>query len=322
MSSIFLLHPCLNNYEIVAGKVIEIYLRNSNYVQSNKSTIKTFFNDTPFMLYSTQMNPGNIIYGSNSSKQVQLFIIILSLLAVSMSRVNSADFVVNVDNGVVDIGGFSSLTTAAGMLNKPIVLWNDDMRSSWGVTNDPMTVGSVPNFFRNLYGVPTSQTQFKPWLKNLGNSANPPHMGKNVPCPPGNIFDAMIPEAMNSVLAGTQVDLNNTYFNTLISLGDKIIDYVENTKTGDAKGWDLAKNPGLFFDLYWVVWQNLNILTPIQQHFVNSDTENPFKHSSDSQMEFFDGPQKYQGLLHKHAVNNSQKINLQQVIKSIENGGY
>ena len=29
MSSIFLLHPCLNNYEIVAGKVIEIYLRNS-----------------------------------------------------------------------------------------------------------------------------------------------------------------------------------------------------------------------------------------------------------------------------------------------------
>ena len=98
---------------------------------------------------------------------------------------------------------------------------------------------------------------------------------------------------MSSVLAGTQVDLNNTYFNTLISLGDKIIDYVENTKTGDAKGWDLAKNPGLFFDLYWVVWQNLKILTPIQQHFVNSDTENPFKHASDSQMEFFDGPQKY-----------------------------
>ena len=47
-SSIFLLHPCLNNYEIVAGKVIEIYLRNSEYVKSKKSTITTFFNDTPF----------------------------------------------------------------------------------------------------------------------------------------------------------------------------------------------------------------------------------------------------------------------------------
>jgi hypothetical protein len=199
------------------------------------------------------------------------------------------------------------------------------MRSSWGTTNDPMTVGSVPNFFINLYGVPTSQTQFKPWLKNLGDSANPPHMGKNVPCPPGNIFNSMIPEAMSSVLTGTQVDLNNTYFNTLISLGDKIIDYVENTKTGDAKGWDLSKNPGLFFDLYWIIWQNINILTPIQQNFVNSDSGNPFKPhppTANSQMEFFDGRQKYEELLHKHIMNNSEKINIQQVIKSIENGGY
>ena len=322
-SSIFLLHPCLNNYDIVAGKVIEIYLRNSKPVQTKKSTIKTFFNDTPFMLYSTQMNAVNIVSGSNSSKQVQIFIIILSLLAVAMSRVNSSEFVVNVDNGVVDIAGFSSLITAASMINKPVVLWNDDMRSSWGVSNDPITVGSVPNFFRNLYGVNPSQTQtqFKPWLKNLGNSANPPHMGKNVPCPPGNIFDVMIPEAMKSVVSGAKVDLSNTYFSTLISLGTKIINYVENTKTGNAKGWDLSKNPGLFYDLYYVIWQNINILTPIQQNFINSDNGNHFKQSSNSQMEFFDDSQKYEKLLHKYIGNNSQKTDMQQMIKSIENGG-
>jgi hypothetical protein len=313
------MHPCLNNYEIVAGKVIEIYLRNSNSVQTKNSTIKTFFNDTPFTLYSAQMNPGSIVDGSDSSKQVQMFIIILSLLAVSMSRVNSSEFVVNVDNGVVDLAGFSSLITAAGMLNKPVVLWNDDMRSTWGVTNDPMTVGSVPNFFRNLYGVPSSQSQFQPWLKNLANSENPPHMGKNVPCPPGNIFDVMIPEAMKSVVSGAKVDLNNTYFSTLISLGDKLIDYVENKE--DFPGWDTSKNPGLFYDLYWIIWQNLDILTPIQQNFINSDNGNPFNQSSKSQMEFFTDSQKYQALLRKHIGNNSQKINIQQVIKSIENGG-
>ena len=41
-----------------------------------------------------------------------------------------------------------------------------------------------------------------------------------------------------------------------------------------------------------------------------------------SEMEFFTDSQKYQALLRKHIGNNSQKINIQQVIKSIENGGY
>ena len=318
-SSIFLLHPCLNNYEIVAGKVIETYLRNSNYVKENKSTIKTFFDNTPFMIYSTQMNPGSSVYGSKSTKQVQLFIIIISLLAVSMARISSADFVVNVDNGVVDIAGFSSLTTAASMLNKPIVLWNDDMRSSWGVTNDPMTVGSVPNFFRNLYGVPTSQTQYRPWIKNLSNSDNPPRMGKNVPCPSGNIFDAMITEAINSTTKGDQVDLKKSYFSTLITLGNKLINYVEKNKLGEQKGWDLSKNPGLFYDLYYVIYLNINILTPIQQNFINSDVNNPFIKPQKSEMKLSD---PYIKTLHKHIGNNSQKINLQQVIKSIERGAY
>jgi hypothetical protein len=334
-SPIFLLYPCLNNYEIVAGKVIEIYLRNSSKVPKDQK-IKTFFNDTPFALFSTQMNPGNFVIGSKNSKQVQLFIIILGLLAVSMSRINSADFIVNIDNGVVDIAGFSSLTTAASMLNKPVVLWNDDMRSTWGTSNDPLTIGSVPNFFKNLYGAPTAQQKFSPWIKNMGNSSNSPHMGKNVPCPPGNIFNVMIPDAKASV-NGNKVTLPPSYFATLITLGDRLIDYVENTKTSGGKGWDLSKNPGLYYDLYFIINKNTGILPKVQQNFLNNVTANPFNllppnltaiQSLDriNRMNkvIFNSAQKYQSLLRDTMKNTNNKNNAQKIfnlVKSIANGG-
>lgn len=266
-SEIFVLSPCFNNYEIVSGKVMEMYVKNSKYGQDSKIT--SYFADTPYLLYSTQMNPSEVIGGSPNSKQEQMFIILLGLISVCVYRISNALCTVSINNGVVDVAGFGSLMAIANTLNKPTVLWNDDMRSSWGVSTDPLTLATRPMFYKNLYGaIPVQSANTAPYAKNMNNSNTPPIMGTDVKCPSsGNIFDVMIDDALTSVSG----DVNSSgYIESLITLGSVIVNYVEIGKKNEAKGWNINLNPGLYYDLFWVINSNTHILTPIQKNFVEN----------------------------------------------------
>jgi hypothetical protein len=261
---IFVLAPCFNNYEIVSGKVMEMYVQNSKHGKNSKVT--SYFADTPYLLYATQMNPAEVVVGSPNGKQAQMFIILLGLIAVCVYRISTALCTVSINNGVVDIAGFGSLLAIANTLNKPTVLWNDDMRSSWGVSNDPLTLSSRPMFYKNLYGaLPPQSASTAPYNKNLHNSTTPPTMGTDVKCPTGNVFDIMIYDAISSVNKNTSNSVG--YIKSLITLGGFIVDYVEISKQG-SKGWNIGINPGLYYDLLFVIQKHLDILTPVQQTFV------------------------------------------------------
>jgi len=257
---IFLLANCFNNYEIVSSKIIQFYITNS---LNNGGKVKTYFEDTPFALYSVNMNPGTNI--SNSSKQYQMFIIILALAAVSLARVYSSSCTVYINNGVVDIAGFSTLFGIANVLNKPTVCWNDDMRSTWGVSTDPLVLATRPIFYRNLYGASTASSSgdTKPYIKNLNNSSLPPTMGTDVKCSSDNVFIDMIKESTNvSKQWNESLNLDNNYIGNLILIGNKIINYVEGGKNeinpNSPLGWNLGVNSGLYYDLSYVILEESN----------------------------------------------------------------
>ena len=265
---VFLLANCFNNYDIVAGKVIQFYIENAVKSMGEKNTsIKTFFEDTPFGLYSTQMNPGPSVYGELSSKQFQMFIIILSLTAVCLARINNAYCTVYINNGVVDVAGFSSLFAIANTLNKPTVFWNDDMRSTWGVSTDPLVLGTVPNFYRNLYNASSLNNSTAPYIKNMNNSLVLPSMGTDFTCPTGNIFINMIKDSLKNVNSTEVQNLGNTYIANLIKLGDKIIKYVEVDKKIQFPtlpiGWNIGFNPGLYYDLRYIISLEVNSETSL-----------------------------------------------------------
>jgi hypothetical protein len=287
---IFVLAPCFNNYEIVSGKVMEMYVQNSKYGKNSKVT--SYFADTPYLLYATQMNPSEVVLGSQNGKQAQMFIILLGLIAVCVYRMSNALCTVSINNGVVDIAGFGSLLAIANTLNKPTVLWNDDIRSSWGVSNDPLTLASRPMFYKNLYGaLPPQSASTAPYNKNLHNSTTPPTMGTDVKCPVGNVFDIMINDAINSGVGKTSNSVG--YIKSLIKLGGFIVDYVEKTKQG-SKGWIISVNPGLYYDLFFIIHKHMDILTRVQKTFVQN-MHNPFTVST------------HQHLSH---LNRSRKLNM------------
>lgn len=287
----FLLAPCFNNYEIVASKVVEFYIQNSKTVDE----VKTFFADTPFALYSMHMNPGNNILPCTTNtisncidKQTEMFIIILGLFTVCLARIDES-VTININNGVVDIAGMGTLFGIANTLGKPTVIWNDDMRSTWGVSTDPLVLATNPTFYKNLYGVgmPQNESVFN---KNMNDSSTPPVMGTNVSCPKGNIFSTMIPAALTNQNNSQDnnygpPDTSSTYIGKLTQLGKKIINFVENSK-GNNLGWNLINNPGLFYDLYFIISENTDLLSDVQRKFVQTalNNYNPWQTKDNQQL--------------------------------------
>ena len=287
-SSLFLISPCFNNYDIIAGEVFKTFINKSikdntdNKEIKEIKEIKTFFDDTPFALYSVNMNNPDIISyckknrvfskcEQQSSAQVQMFVIILSMLAVCMARIYNSKAVININTGVLDIAGLSTLSSFSNFLSKPTVIWNDDMRTSWGVSNDPLVIGSLPNFFRNLYGVSSEQKGYETYNKNILNSANPPQMGTGVKCPVKNaalnVFTEMLSNSFSNENTTQDDSQIPTRMSNLIVLGNKMIKFVEDDKTTE-QGWDLGVNTTLFFDLYYVMRQNADLLTSTQNAFL------------------------------------------------------
>jgi hypothetical protein len=283
---IFCLLNCFNNYEIISGKIIEFYIQNAIKHMSSSSVItQTFFETTPFVLYASYISPIALYPGDNRSKQYQQFIIILGLVSVVLSRINSSDIVVFANQGVITLPGFSVMYNTANQLNKTTVLWNDDLRNLWGVTDDPLVIGMSPLPYKYFWSASTNPIQNpinNPYPKTLNGTSVTPIMGKIEDlCPKidsthvqknWNTFIQMIEDSENVVSHNTS-SIPSSRISNLISLGDKLINYIENTKkTSLGRGWSTL-NTTLYWDIDFIIQNNLNLLTPSEQYFIHS---NPF----------------------------------------------
>ena len=255
---LFILANCFNNYEIVASRVFKTSVENSTPWLGK---IKTFFDDTPFALYATNMNPN--VYVPPRSKQYRLFIILIGLLAVCLARI-STSLVVFINQGVVPIASFASLFAIANTLGRPTVQWSDDMRLSWGSTSDPLTIASNPLFWKDILASSIPSTA--PDARNLNQSPNLPVMGQDVLCHPGNTLSDKISRSLQTF--DPLVASSSSSWKNLIALGNVVIQKVEK----DSTGWNLLQNPSLFTEIESVVLDHQDLLSEPQRQFVKLNT--------------------------------------------------
>ena len=293
MSNVFCLLGCFSNYEIVASKVIEFYITNAlNSLNPGiTSNIKTYYSDTPFMLYSLYYLPGENVYIDPSlkikrSKQLTDFVIILALAAVTLYRISQSDVTIFASQGVVVNPGFATMFTIANQLNKETVYWTDDLRNIWGTTNDPLFIGMAPLPYKYLWT--SSQNPLQPdaynvQTKGLNGSLVIPNLASSKDlCPVvseekfKNNWNSFINLINGSKDIKSQVTNGtvNSRISNLISLGEKIVNYVEVDKgKPDSKfkmfglGWNPGENYTLYFDIESVINNNLKLLLKEEQGF-------------------------------------------------------
>jgi hypothetical protein len=290
MSTIFCLLNCFNNYEIVAGKIVEFYIQNAiNALNpSMKNEIQTYYNSTPFILYSLFFLPNSTVPLPPKlcrSKQLTDFVMLLALTSVTLARINNADVTVFAHQGVVLNTGFSTMYTIANQLNKKTVYWTNDLRNIWGTTDDPLFIGMAPLPYKYLWTAGEKQDQpdeFKSQPKGLNGTKTFPNLAKEQNlCPVvdlqkftdnWNSFIELLKRSV-SVQSQTSGTVTNSRLHNLIELGNKIINYVELEKEKNlGLGWNPYVNKTLYLDIEYVISKNLCLLYEQESLFFKHNT--------------------------------------------------
>lgn len=299
---VFCLLNCFSNYEVVASQIIQFYIENAIKALSKNPDIsvpiKSYFSDTPFLLYSMNLLPGESIKlpsGFKRSKQFTDFIIILSLSCVTLARIYNSSVTVFAGQGVVVNPGFASLYTLANQLNVKTVYWTDDLRNIWGTTDDPLFIGMAPLPYKYLWTASEDSNQ-PPIYNTQPKGLNGPNIFPNLAqsedlCPKvdinsfeknWNTFIELILRSdniqkeqnnrkMSNIIPGDGSRLGN-----LIAIGNAIIEYVEVTKCKLYPelgcGWNPIINTTLYLDIEKVISENLNLLYIEENNFFRYST--------------------------------------------------
>lgn len=290
-TNIFAILNCFNNYEICAQQVILNYITNAINGMSPEvmPSIKTFFNDTPYLFYCIYLDPGSVLPGLNASKQYQDFITIFCLTCVCLARVAQSDITIMARQDMLVLPGFALLYDIANQLNKNTVYWTDDLRNIFGTSDDPLVIGMAPLPYRYLWSASNKEGEdisYQTQPKGLNGPFTFPNLAGNVDlCPKidktvieqnWNTFINLIKQGQNIQSQNTAATLNKRT-NDLITIGDAIITYVEITKKNDPNlkkygyGWDLS-NTTLWWDMEAVVKSNKNLLYKQEQEFIMMNT--------------------------------------------------
>ena len=148
IKSVFCLLNCFDNYSVVAGKIIEFYIKNAaDRLAGISVSTKTFFEDTPYVFYQLNMPSQATVLlppGFNRTKQFTDYITMLALTAVTLAQINDCDATVWGMQGVVPSPGFATMYALANELNKITVYWTDDLRNLWGSSDNPLMIGMAP----------------------------------------------------------------------------------------------------------------------------------------------------------------------------------
>lgn len=290
---VYCLLNCFNNYDICASKLIQYYIENAITALSPASSsappaIQTYFDTGPYLLYVGLMQ--NKVLGLNSSKQYQDFVTILGLTAVTLARIAAASTVIFANQGVVTLPGFATMYAMANQLGKTCVMWTDDLRNLWGSTNDPLVIGMTATPYRYLWTAaqnPKQDNHLNVQKKGLNGENIVLNLGvATSSCPTlpvanqtdfENNWNTFVTGLLvaNAANAGNTPATLNRWTQGLITLGQNIINYVEVTKpsTVGPKGWVPSGNPGLWWDINFIISQNLSLLNPSQQQFFNANVQ-------------------------------------------------
>ena len=283
--SIFCLLNCFNNYEIVSETIIKMYIKNAiNSLSSNTTTkVMSLTDSTPYFLYSLYLLPGNKVQNLNASKQYQDYITILGLASVVLARIVSSDITVYARQDMTDLPGFSTMLAIANQLNKKVVMWTDDLRNLWGTSDDPLVIGMSPLPYKYLWSADTKNGQdskYDSQPKLLNGNVVPALASSDNLCPTistctlekcWNTFITLINEA-DVIQTENKAGTLNLRCSNLSKIGQDIISYVENTKDQKyGRGWNPAINYTLWWDIQYVVLENLGLLYSTEKEFISAN---------------------------------------------------
>jgi len=295
--NVFLIANCYENYSIVSNTIIRMWLTQA--LINNKitnPTIKTYYDHTPIQVYGgLSPNEGNFgpfiaspaakfpLPSGEYSSQYTNFIWIIALTAVSLARVSEADMVVVVANGVTLIPTHCVLATIAQVLNKDVVFWNDDLRCSWGSSNDLVTMGMTVTPYKYLWGTqaaPNIGTTFNIQKRgNLPGSMPTPHQGNTVNCKPedpdkpatwGELSTSIAQIIAANKEEKSSVGNLSSRLKKLVALGQIIIKDIEGQGGG---GWknDLGRAWPMFYLLNYIINYNQSYLSKKEQEFISKN---------------------------------------------------
>jgi hypothetical protein len=302
VKNIFGLFNCFNNYEIVASKIIEFYIKNAaaHLAPYQPIEVKTYSQHTPYILYTLYMSPGAKPPGWPTSKQTLDYVSILALSAVTLARIWNSDMTVFAHQGVILDSGFSVMYTVANQLNKRTAYWSDDLRTQWGDSDDPLVIGMSPLPYKYLWNA-TMNTAEPENMRVQAHGLNGPYVTPNLDvtknlCPPivntgkfKNRWNTFIEAIISS---GSIADQNKAGVSertrNLISLGQAIITMVEagaTTEAGKTANWqpftarwgkDFFIRPGvMLWNIYRTIYFNKDkYLYTEEQDFLTENTKN------------------------------------------------
>ena len=291
-ATVYCLLNCFNNYDICASKLIQYYIQNAISALAPAGTvapvIQTYFETGPYLLYVSLLSAK--VGGLNSSKQYQDFVTILGLTAVTLARIASASTVIFANQGVVTLPGFATMYAMANQLGKTCVMWTDDLRNLWGSSNDPLVIGMTATPYRYLWTAsenPKQDDHLNVQKKGLNGENIVLNLGvaasscPTLPVANQTDFENNWNTFVTGLLIANEANAGNTpatlsrWTQGLITLGLNIINYVEVTKppTVGPRGWAPSLNPGLWWDMNFIISQNLGLLNPNQQKFFNANVQ-------------------------------------------------
>ena len=163
---VFQIANCYENYSIVANRIFKMWIKKSlktagtNY---RAEDVGTYYDDTPIQAYGEvgpvpfNAAPGEIWGdGKMYSAQYVNFLWLIALTSVCIARIQQAEMVVVVANGVTLIPSHCVMATIAQILGKEVVFWNDDLRITWGSTNDLLTMGMTVTPYKYIWSTTTN----------------------------------------------------------------------------------------------------------------------------------------------------------------------
>jgi len=288
---VYCLLNCFNNYDICASKLIQYYIQNAVAALAPNAVpppIQVYFETGPYLLYVSLLQAK--VGGLNSSKQYQDFVTILGLTAVTLARVAAASTVIFANQGVVTLPGFATMYAMANQLGKTCVMWTDDLRNLWGSSNDPLVIGMTATPYRYLWTAaqnPNQDNHLDVQKKGLNGENIVLNLGvaastcPTLPVANRTDFENNWNTFVTGILIANEANLGNTaatlsrWTQGLIMLGQNIITYVEVTKpaTVGPRGWVPSANPGLWWDINFIISQNLALLNPKQQQFFSANVQ-------------------------------------------------
>lgn len=322
MRTVFCLLNCFDNYSIVAGKLIEFYIQNAGKANGALLQTKTFFENTPYVFYSMYMSSGASPVGEARSKQFTDYITILCLTAVTAAHISNSDATVFAMQGVVPNPGFATMYAVANQLNKVTAYWTDDLRNLWGTSDNPLMIGMAPLPYKYLWSADVKADQdssFDPQPKGLNGPGVVPTLGSSEDkCP--KMSEKQVKDKWNTFISllktGKDVEAQNyggvsQRTRNLIKLGNALIQYILYDKIG-TKGWIPTVNTYLYWDMEYVIGQNLNLLYKEEQAFFAANTRKTesFRHGKA-------GPQTLRGIQRQtnDTVGRSMALGMERMLK-------